>query len=263
MIAASPVFGAIEWTDKAPLTDGKNTILVSEQESISKLNEKVVEFHNQGKDAESIRFTGCELDLNLSEIVSESTSYLDFWGDCTVKFGGLTFITKQPQVIIGYADWIEQEGEWVPVSAPCNFNVLCDASAITSPHLVEKTEKGTYTYWNVMEAALFDFVDGQITFSFGGASHGQKESVTGYTNIGFLEDVYDEEYNLVASAVDSLEDGQVAMVIRQLSTDLNEDAWNGMALSIVAFNAKSVPEPATGTLSLLALAGLCARRRRK
>ena len=39
--------------------------------------------------------------------------------------------------------------------------------------------------------------------------------------------------------------------------------WGYNDISLVGKVQKSVPEPTTGTLSLLALAGLCARRRRK
>ena len=39
--------------------------------------------------------------------------------------------------------------------------------------------------------------------------------------------------------------------------------WAGTDVMLVGKVQKSVPEPTTGTLSLLALAGLCARRRRK
>ena len=39
--------------------------------------------------------------------------------------------------------------------------------------------------------------------------------------------------------------------------------WGAKEITLVGKVEKSVPEPTTGTLSLLALAGLCARRRRK
>ena len=39
--------------------------------------------------------------------------------------------------------------------------------------------------------------------------------------------------------------------------------WSGQNMAAVTFNAVAVPEPTTATLSLLALAGLAARRRRK
>ena len=42
-----------------------------------------------------------------------------------------------------------------------------------------------------------------------------------------------------------------------------ELSYNGTAGTVTITNTQAVPEPATATLSLLALAGLCARRRRK
>ena len=41
------------------------------------------------------------------------------------------------------------------------------------------------------------------------------------------------------------------------------NSWSGQNMAAVTFNAVAVPEPTTATLSLLALAGLAARRRRK
>ena len=55
-------------------------------------------------------------------------------------------------------------------------------------------------------------------------------------------------------------------VVADLSAlDMNQVGvvWGGKDITLVGKVVKGVPEPATGSLSLLALAGLCARRRRK
>ena len=83
--------------------------------------------------------------------------------------------------------------------------------------------------------------------------------IDGYKYVGYVKDPGD------------VQNGEIA-VIPLSTTSTGYDGlmpgWNGQALSLVAkpqvgWDAPSVPEPTTGTLSLLALAGLCARRRRK
>lgn len=60
----------------------------------------------------------------------------------------------------------------------------------------------------------------------------------------------------------SLREQQIALLYEE---GAGSGEWGGGALSLVVLGPdyKPVPEPATGTLSLLALAGLAARRRRK
>ena len=58
------------------------------------------------------------------------------------------------------------------------------------------------------------------------------------------------------------EDGTFSFTITATQKTGSEISWRALTLGGVALT-KSVPEPATATLSLLALAGLAARRRRK
>lgn len=70
-----------------------------------------------------------------------------------------------------------------------------------------------------------------------------------YENVGVI-------YNL-----GDLKSNQIALFF---SGDYDPEGWGTGSFSVVALGPKFVaPEPATGTLSLLALAGLAARRRRK
>ena len=57
----------------------------------------------------------------------------------------------------------------------------------------------------------------------------------------------------------------VGVVEALAALDMNQVGvvWGEKEITLVGKVEKSVPEPTTGTLSLLALAGLCARRRRK
>lgn len=81
------------------------------------------------------------------------------------------------------------------------------------------------------------------------------------------------EYEYVGYVRDpnDVQKGQIAVIPVTTSSTGHDGlmpGWEGQALSLVAkpqvgWDAPSLPEPATGTLSLLALAGLAARRRRK
>lgn len=55
----------------------------------------------------------------------------------------------------------------------------------------------------------------------------------------------------------------VTMTINNLVDFKGINIGQKMSASNISFTTPSVPEPTTGTLSLLALAGLCARRRKK
>lgn len=73
------------------------------------------------------------------------------------------------------------------------------------------------------------------------------------------------------SDLKDLEEGKIALMALSVSTPWgdaqNVGEWPGYSLALVARGAEApdlvLPEPTTGTLSLLALAGLAARRRRK
>ena len=57
-------------------------------------------------------------------------------------------------------------------------------------------------------------------------------------------------------------DNDVTMTINQLLDFNGINIGKAMTASNISFTTPSVPEPTTGTLSLLALAGLCIRRRK-
>lgn len=57
--------------------------------------------------------------------------------------------------------------------------------------------------------------------------------------------------------------GEVKNGLSDLAMNQVGVVWGAKEITLVGKVEKSVPEPATGSLSLLALAGLCARRRRK
>ena len=102
---------------------------------------------------------------------------------------------------------------------------------------------------------------GDAALNFDVRLNGQKAGafIDGYKYVGYVTDP------------GAVQNGEIAVIpLSTASTGYDGlmPGWNGQALSLVAkpqagWDAPSVPEPATGTLSLLALAGLAARRRRK
>ena len=123
--------------------------------------------------------------------------------------------------------WLEKE---VDLSTRVSYVLLNDVAEI-----------GTSTPEDVLKLTLFD-AQGEVTnFEFDGQT---------YENVGIVFNAGDLKAN------------QIALLYEQ---GAGSGEWGGGALSLVVLGDKyiPVPEPATGTLSLLALAGLAARRRRK
>lgn len=116
------------------------------------------------------------------------------------------------------------------------------SNRVSFPVLYDVAEIGTSTPKDVLKLTLFDQQGGEVkNFMFGEQS---------YENVGIVLDV------------GTLKANQIALLYEH---GAGSGEWGGGALSLVVLGPeyKQVPEPATGTLSLLALAGLAARRRRK
>lgn len=115
------------------------------------------------------------------------------------------------------------------------------SNRVSYPLLYDVAEIGTSTPEDVLELTLFNAQGEVKNFEFDGHS---------YENVGIVLDV------------GTLKANQIALLYEH---GAGSGEWGGGALSLVVLGDKyiQVPEPATGTLSLLALAGLAARRRRK
>lgn len=75
---------------------------------------------------------------------------------------------------------------------------------------------------------------------------------------------YNEQEYVNAGVIYNLGDLKRDQIALFFSGNIDDEGWGKGSFSIVALGHEFVvPEPATGTLSLLALAGLAARRRRK
>ena len=82
--------------------------------------------------------------------------------------------------------------------------------------------------------------------------------------------VYDEDYTLIGKSVGPVaadgvavpDAGTISKLYSDITSQMINDNWYTMPIVTIS-TVKPIPEPTTATLSLLALAGLAARRRRK
>ncbi len=91
------------------------------------------------------------------------------------------------------------------------------------------------------------------------SSQTQGDSVT---FAGVSSGTTDRGYSFTAENITVGEDGTLTLTIAGTGVNYGRTPLNSLSLTQTSV-APAVPEPATATLSLLALAGLCARRRRK
>ena len=103
-------------------------------------------------------------------------------------------------------------------------------------------------------------LQGSVVEDLGNLAPGSGEVIL-FSGVDTLE-LGGEKYNVGAEALTAASGVKLSEVFRSDSVDL-EDYYIGFNANGDVYAGLIVPEPATATLSLLALAGLCARRRRK
>lgn len=114
----------------------------------------------------------------------------------------------------------------------------------------------TFAYNNGGSAQSADFLKREITFTLTGDA--TAEIVHSFTNIDAETDVYNWDSNPTLY-FDSIEIAAGATANFNLAVKKSDSVGCFIGIS----GATVIPEPTTATLSLLALAGLAARRRRK
>lgn len=144
-------------------------------------------------------------------------------------------------------------GEFVPEEQNGSLNLNISSTALDAWFDKYKDHSNIMEF-TLIDQCMFDNSRGPVTCTFADLTEGYTyESSTGETfkNVGIITDV------------SKLKPNEIALLYRP--TGKTEMGWVYGTFSLVAVGSKyePVPEPATGTLSLVALAGLVARRRRK
>lgn len=175
-----------------------------------------------------------------------------FTGDCNLLFNTLTTLQGgTPMVYVG-----EFMGD-----VPANLTLTFTDDAINNA-LNGKDVSNLVQIPLVADSMFASYEDSNVSFTFGDAGQGQKYS---YTYGEGAEQVTQEYTNVgIIPPTEELERDTAALLFEQGVWDPEQPFPT--RTFIVAFVGSSyvpVPEPTTGTLSLLALAGLAARRRRK
>lgn len=158
---------------------------------------------------------------------------VDYWTDFeSFKSGNLTVSVETTAV----ENWLNEQ-ESLDVKA--SFALVDNAATIT--HGDDSDVK-------------FELINGEEVIAHGGEYVYQDKSLHEhtYTNVGVIW----KEAQLLQN--------QIAILYKPGAISEDQE-WGGAGFYVVALgdNYVPVPEPTTGSLSLLALAGLCARRRRK
>ena len=141
-------------------------------------------------------------------------------------------------------------GTWIPGDLEGDLTLDVSEKALNA--WFAKSDDHTHLMeFELVDKCMFNNTNGPVNCTFAGIEKGDifQYGEEKYENVGIITD---EKL---------LEPGQIALLFRpQEGTE-----WGHGSFSLVAVGSeyKPVPEPATGTLSLLALAGLAARRRRK
>lgn len=174
-----------------------------------------------------------------------------FIGDVTLEFNkALTFSESVSSFSVG-----DSLGSNVNKPGHLTLDIKPEALAALS---WDSSVAGLHTY-SFLNCSYFDFArdtDSSLNVVLAGAEAGDK--IAGYTFRGYV------------AKAEQLQEGEIAIMSSRVLTEGWESyhqPWNGSSLAIVARGADApdlpTPEPTTGALSLLALAGLAARRRRK
>ena len=164
----------------------------------------------------------------------------------TFTFDELLTLTHNPET----EGPVFYTGTWVPGDLQGDLTLDVSEEALDA-WFKESPDHTHLMEFVLVDTCMFNNTNGDVYCTFAGIEEGQsyKYGDETYENVGIITD---EEL---------LKPGQIALLFRPQEGS----EWGHGSFSLVAVGSQyePVPEPATGTLSLLALAGLAARRRRK
>lgn len=215
--------------------------------SLAQLNSDVSTLVEQTDDVETVRIEDCTITV---DDVAFPPAWVEFFSGCELDFTGEYAIEDGTAAVsVGaYRMKVDNPTELLPIAGALTFK--CTEGIAGN----EKWQsKGEYIMEDLMLCQFFDdgkaLYGSELNFVFGTASFGEVDEYSGLENVGFI------------ASEEELKVGQVGLIARDIV--IEERQFEGIAVSVVGYNGPAAPEPATGTLSLLALAGLAARRRRK
>lgn len=190
--------------------------------------------------------------IHLGTKGSESSTELPYCGTFQM-LQGTTFTFDELLTLTHHPDTegpVFYNGTWVPGDQTGNLTLDVSKEALDA-WFKESPDHTHLMEFVLVDACMFNNTNGDVYCTFAGI---QEEGTYEYGT---------EKFKNVGIITDEklLEPGQIALLFRpQEGTE-----WGHGSFSLVAVGSqyKPVPEPATGTLSLVALAGLVARRRRK
>ena len=177
-----------------------------------------------------------------------ASGMLQFLGNCSLQFDSLSTIQGSvPMIYVG--DWYNK----ISANLTLNFTENAIKNALDGHEVSEKVELKLLN-----ESMFMRETTSTVSFLFGSAGEGDIYTYTDgevkqeYTNVGIISPV-------------DLDRNTAALLFEQGTWNPEQAfATGSFTVAFVGSNYDpAVPEPATGTLGLLALAGLCARRRRK
>lgn len=195
---------------------------------------------------ETLRIEDCTITV---DDVAFPPAWVEFFSGCELDFTGAYAIEDEIAVVsVGaYRTKVDNPIELLPIAGALTFK--CTEGIAGNK---KWRSKGEYIMEDLMLCQYFDNGEAygsELNFVFGDAEINHTDTNSGLKNVGFINDKTD------------LGIGEVGLLIQYVEGDERE--FTGSVVSVVGYNGPAVPEPATGTLSLLALAGLAIRRRRK
>ena len=209
---------------------------------------------DSGEYVQFIKVTSLEKELEAITITVDEYAKLPdvgmmyFTGNCNFLFNALTTIEGAvPMIYVG--DWYDQ----TPANLTLTFTKDAIDASLKDKEVSQKVEMPL-----ISDSMFMRESTSTVSFTFGDATEGDTyyykidDDVTQpYKNVGIISPV-------------ALEANTAALLFEQGTWNPEQAFATGtFTVAFVGSEYIHVPEPATGTLSLLALAGLAARRRRK
>lgn len=255
--------GVIQWNENSGVLDGANVSLSDVKTEVSDYMQKLLDEHGDGQGYVESLYVGdsiIRIDQDSIYQVSGYTEGEGQGGPSSITFGqNVTLLYDTPLTfrdeLVGFSlgEAVYNDGEWS--IEPGSLTVNLTEAFIHGLDWQPDVDAGVYSHL-IMQCSFFENYSGAPTVLLNGLGAGRV--VAGF------------EYKGYVGGLDALEDGQIGVVAIREQTQwvAGTQDWPGMSLVLVAKSNVGAPdlptpEPTTGTLSLLALAGLAARRRRK